>query len=533
MSEQLPKGWSWLRLEDFAASEPNAITDGPFGSNLKSSDYVEGGEVRVIRLGNLGVGRFIDDDKSFVTKAKFATLTKHEARAGDLVVAALAEPVGRCVEIPERVGLAMVKADCIRVRVNPVFDRRYLMHALNSPDGRRRAEAAAHGMGRLRINLGDLRTLMIPAAPPDEQRRIVAKLEALQSQSRRAREALDAVPTLLEKLRQSILGAAFRGDLTKDWRAKKKDVEPASKLLERIRAERRKKSEESELAKLKARGKAPTDDKWKAKYKEPAPVDTTGLPELPEGWCWAAWREVGFSQNGRAFPSAEYSEDGEKLLRPGNLHVSGKLDWTAANTRRMPHKWAQEFPDFIVGENELVMNLTAQSLKDEFLGRVCLSGPGERCLLNQRLARLTPVGLPPHYWLWFFKSPMFRRYVDTLNTGSLIQHMFTSQLDELAVPIMPIAEANLLIERISGRLESARAITILVNEESARLPELDRALLAKAFRGELVPQEPNDESAATMLARLHQPSSANIRNARATKVKRTTRGINGPRQEEA
>ncbi|MBL0194236.1 MAG: hypothetical protein IPQ09_08430 [Myxococcales bacterium] len=131
------------------------------------------------------------------------------------------------------------------------------------------------------------------ALPPlNEQRRIVAKLESLQARSRRARAALDAVPPLLEKLRQSILAAAFRGDLTKDWRAKNRDVEPASELLKRIRVERRKKWEEAELAKMTAKGKAPRDDAWKGKYKEPEPVDATGLPELPEGWCWASVEEV-------------------------------------------------------------------------------------------------------------------------------------------------------------------------------------------------------------------------------------------------
>jgi hypothetical protein len=66
------------------------------------------------------------------------------------------------------------------------------------------------------------------ALPPrNEQRRIVAKIEALTARSRRAREALDAIPPLLDKLRQSILAAAFRGDLTADWRAQHPDVEPA------------------------------------------------------------------------------------------------------------------------------------------------------------------------------------------------------------------------------------------------------------------------------------------------------------------
>ncbi len=90
--------------------------------------------------------------------------------------------------------------------------------------------------------------------PLNEQKRIVSRIEELQLRSRRAREALETVPDLLEQLRQSLLAAAFRGDLTKEWRKKNPDVEPASELLKRIRAERRKRWEEAELEKLKAKG---------------------------------------------------------------------------------------------------------------------------------------------------------------------------------------------------------------------------------------------------------------------------------------
>src|SRR5260221_3625198 len=100
--------------------------------------------------------------------------------------------------------------------------------------------------GQANVSGGKLKDLEVPIPPLNEQRRIVAKLEGLQARSRRARDALDAVPPLLEKLRQSILAAAFRVDLTKDWRAKHKDVEPASELLKRIRTERRKKWEDAE-----------------------------------------------------------------------------------------------------------------------------------------------------------------------------------------------------------------------------------------------------------------------------------------------
>jgi type I restriction enzyme S subunit len=125
-----------------------------------------------------------------------------------------------------------------------------------------------------------------------EQRRIVAKLDALTERSRRAKAALDAIPPLIEKFKQSVLAAAFRGDLTADWRAAHPDVEPASELFKRIRVERRRRWEEAELAKLTAKGKAPTDDRWKAKYEEPEAVDASELPELPRSWCWASTRRT-------------------------------------------------------------------------------------------------------------------------------------------------------------------------------------------------------------------------------------------------
>jgi len=355
------------------------------------------------------------------------------------------------------------------------------------------------------------------AVPPlPEQRRIVAKIEALTARSRRAKEALDAIPPLLERFRQSVLAAAFRGDLTADWRAEHPDVEPASELFERIRVERRRRWEEAELAKMRAKGKEPKDDKWKGKYKEPEPVDTTGLPELPEGWCWARWEEVGFCQNGRAFPSKHYSEKGVQLLRPGNLHVSGRLEWTVDNTRYMPEEWAENHPRHVVGPYQLVMNLTAQSLKDEFLGRVCLTGPDERCLLNQRIARITPVELAPRFCLWLFKSQPFRKYVDGLNTGSLIQHMFTSQVYDFVFPLPPALEQAALVTLLDEHDVRREALSIAVGDAAADHKTIDNSVLAKAFRGELVPQDPNDEPASKLLERIRKEreASASIKPAR-------------------
>ena len=112
----------------------------------------------------------------------------------------------------------------------------------------------------------------------------------------------------------------------------------------------------------------------------------------------------------------------------------------------------------MVRGNELVMNLTAQSLKDEFLGRVCLSDESEECLLNQRIARLTPTLLSSRFCLWLFKSPVFRRFVDGLNTGSLIQHMFTSQVLDFRFPVPPMEEQNAIVNSVEQALKSKEVL---------------------------------------------------------------------------
>lgn len=382
--------------------------------------------------------------------------------------------------------------------INDIIPLSYLRQYINSID----LSSFVSGSAQPKLNQKNLNRIPIPIPPLNEQRRIVAKIEELRAHTLRSQQALDEIPALIDQFRQSVLAAAFRGDLTADWRKKNPDIEPAEKLLERIREERRQKWEEAELEKMRAKGKEPKNDTWKDKYQECCDLSTNNLPRLPKNWCWVNWKQIGIDQNGRAFPSKEYSTDGVKLLRPGNLHVSGDIEWTNSNTRYMPEEWAAKYPNYIVQENELVINLTAQSLADEFLGRVCLTRKDERCLLNQRIARLKPSILSPRFCLWLFKSPIFRKYVNTLNTGSMIQHMFTSQIDEFVFPMPPLKEQGKIIEAIEQQLATIEKVYSMVEDISEDLPILNQSILAKAFRGELVPQDPNDEPASALLDRI-------------------------------
>lgn len=350
--------------------------------------------------------------------------------------------------------------------------------------------------------------------PKPEQDRIADEIEKQFTRLDDAVTALKRVQANLKRYRASVLKAACEGRLvpTEAELARKegRDYEPASELLKRILAERRAKWEADQLQKMIAAGKPPKDHDWKAKYKKPEPPDIRTLPELPKGWTWATWEQIGVSQNGRPFPSKEYSAKGVRLLRPGNLSANGRLEWTETNTRFLPQHFENENPDLVIGPNELVINLTAQSLKDEFLGRVCLSSNHEHCLLNQRLARLTPLLISRRYALWMFKSNMFRKFVDTLNTGSLIQHMFTSQLVECPIPVPPLAEQCRIADAVEEKMSSIESLETACQRAASRASGLRIRILASAFSGKLVPQDPNDEPASVLLERIRAERASSI-----------------------
>lgn len=230
---ELPEGWVWVTVEQLAASEPNALTDGPFGSNLKTSHYSPTGP-RVIRLQNIGDGVFIDA-YAHISQQHYDSLEKHRIQAGDLVIAALGENPPRACIIPPLVGPAIVKADCIRFKPEPQMAvPQFLNCALNAEPTRARTASIVHGVGRPRLNLGEIRAIILPLPPLAEQHRIVAEVERRLSVVDELEATIDTDLKRAERLRQSILKRAFEGKLV----PQDPNDEPASVLLERIQAER-------------------------------------------------------------------------------------------------------------------------------------------------------------------------------------------------------------------------------------------------------------------------------------------------------
>ena len=240
--DELPEGWTWATVGQLAALEPNSITDGPFGSNLKTEHYATSGP-RVIRLQNIGEGVFVDA-KAHISQEHFEKLTKHRVYAGDIVIAGLGERPPRSCVIPSSIGAAIVKADCIRFKPAPqVAVGIFLNLVLNAEPTKARMAEIVHGVGRPRLNLGEIKAIVVPLPPIKEQSRILSEAERRFSIIDEMETAFEADRRRAERLRQGILKRAFEGRLVPQ---NPKD-ESASILLERIRAERAGSSRNSPL----------------------------------------------------------------------------------------------------------------------------------------------------------------------------------------------------------------------------------------------------------------------------------------------
>jgi len=215
----LPDGWLWGTMDQIASDDPNSITDGPFGAQLKTSHYVATRGYRVVRLQNIAPLQFRGEHHSYVDQDRFLSLCKHHVYAGDLVVAGLVDPAIRACELPDGIGPALVKADCYRFRVFPRFSTRFALYYLNSRQCQQLAAVHNHGMTLLRIGLGNFRQIPIPVPPLTEQQRIVAKVDELMAVCDELERALTAVQTGRTRSLEAVLAQALEGALPTGARA--------------------------------------------------------------------------------------------------------------------------------------------------------------------------------------------------------------------------------------------------------------------------------------------------------------------------
>jgi type I restriction enzyme S subunit len=210
---KLPDGWEIKHLEDLCEPGKQAIVDGPFGSNLKRSDYVDSG-IPVLKIQNVKENVITLKKMDYVKPEKYEELLRHSFAEDDIVMTKLGDPLGVSA-IVYGIPNGLIVADLVRIRPSKILTK-FLCYQLNSPRIREYINEQQKGTTRPRVNIAMIRELPIYSPPLPEQQKIVGLLEDHLSRLDAALADVKQVKVKAAQFRRSLLQAAFTGNLSGD-----------------------------------------------------------------------------------------------------------------------------------------------------------------------------------------------------------------------------------------------------------------------------------------------------------------------------
>lgn len=263
----LPSGWKLEALGKLSS----AIQ---YGYTAKAQPEPVG--PRLLRITDIQNDMVSWDEVPFC-RIKDDAKQKYLLAPNDILFARTGATVGKSYLIREQVPDSVFASYLIRVRLTNEVTPKYVAYFFKSTDYWRQITENRAGIGQPNVNGAKLAQIEIPVAPENQQHTIVAEIEKQFSRLDEAVANLKRVKSNLKRYKGSVLKAAVEGKLTEDWRKQHPDVEPASKLLERILAEPSAKRHSSSLDSL----------------------DCSRFCNLPPTWCWSRIEDIGEVQLGR------------------------------------------------------------------------------------------------------------------------------------------------------------------------------------------------------------------------------------------
>ena len=483
---RLPEGWNSAKLPQVASIN--------MGQSPPGSSYNEEQRGLPFFQGKADFG------ERYPTVRVWCTDPKKVAQAGDVLMSVRA-PIG-----PTNVAADICSIGRGLAAISPLggVPTDFVLYGLRLLE----PELALRGTGSTftAINKNDLHEIFFNVPPLAEQQRIVAQLERLLARVDAARERLAKLPALLKRFRQAVLAAACSGRLTAEWREQHPAAGTVVDLLDAVRAER-KKDYETQCCIAKAMGagqpKRPMN-LGPVPWDLPQPLQ---LPEIPENWAWVSLGDVATHvQYGTSTKADRSSNNGVAVLRMGNIQV-GEIDFSDLKYIRRD---TEDVRTYRLSKGDILFNRTNSP---ELVGKTAVFDSDREAIFASYIIRLRPderlvASAIVTNWM---NSDWGRWWARTVRTDGVSQSNINStKLVSMPLPLPPVAEQHEIVRRVDALFRLAAAIERRAATAKAHTDKLTQAILAKAFRGELVPTEAElarregrpYESAVELLARI-------------------------------
>ncbi|MGB3208421.1 MAG: restriction endonuclease subunit S [Crinalium sp.] len=487
---ELPKGWVWVTLDSISLKitdgehiRPKVTNDGIFF--LSAKDVRDNG---VVFDNTLFISE--DDAKKFRQRC--------DPEAGDILVVSRGATVGRsCIVNTQKIFCLL--GSVILIKIFEQISNKFISYLLKSPTIQQELISISGATAQQAIYLRDIKKVAIPLPSRAEQHRIVTEIEELFTKLDAGVELLKKVKAKLKRYRQTVLKAAVEGNLTKEWReANQGDLEPASVLRDRILKQRREKWEAEQLAKMQAQGKNPKDDSWKLKYKEPVAPDTSDLPKLPDGWCWATIEELLIKIQYGSSSKTNDDSRGVAVLRMGNI-LAGKI--VIDDLKYLPHNH-NEFPELLLEQGDLLFNRTNSF---ELVGKTAVYQgiPNPSSCASYLIRFRLNQNVQPYFISNYINSVFGRQWIKSVVSQQVGQaNVNGTKLQALQVPLPPQKEQLIIKEEVERLSSVIDQLEKTIDANLKRAEKLRQTILKQAFEGKLVPQNPSDEPAEKLLERI-------------------------------
>ena len=512
----IPPSWVVKKLEVLSRKITKGATPTTYGYEFQDFG------VNFIKIENISNGLIeLSNIQTFISEEAHKNQGRSILEENDILFS-IAGTIGQtCIvrkkDLPANTNQALAiisgSADCLV----PEFLEFQLRSAVAS-----RAKAKARGGAMNNISLGDLRSLQILVPPLSEQHRIVAKIEELFSELDKGIESLKTAQAQLKVYRQAVLKHAFEGKLTAQWREENKDkLEKPGQLLARIKQEREVRYErqlkewEAAVKKWEESGKSGRQPSKPQKPKNPLPLAVS--PVDNPFWTRLFLDELAAEAVLGKMLDRE-KNTGTPRYYLGNINLRwGKFDLENLKTMKVEES---EIERYRLAKGDLV---------------ICEGGEPGRCavwegqestmLIQKALHRVRFTESYSPYFAYYFVTYAASSGLLSPNfTGSTIKHLTGKGLGNVLFPLCTLAEQNQVVHLLDRAFNTSDELDRQIECEIRRSNSLRQSVLRKAFSGQLVPQDPNDEPASVLLDRIRaeREKVAENNHSKKTKKRRTT-----------